>query len=630
MGSLQFFMVFCGIQQIISVRVPCNQPLLRFTDNCNDDNAINWFQFEAGKKINFKKPLKGKVKITINSGRSDATRLKKCLVLSVQPEIVLELSVNFQDNIVVGKVTMRLTNDTKIEVNTDENGMVQGVQKLFDHQDKLEEISTCDLDSKWYRTKGLQWLTLSKMYGNFMLHSKDWQVFVLCKGVSEHVMVDCTKIQSHQLVNLNGFLTLADQATDNLVLHHYVQDKMYSPENVRNKCENSTNLNEWFEFLGNFETLPYFYDKVKDALIDQDADEFETDFDLSMYPKALEFNEATIIQNGEELFSGKPIKNVNGRTTFKLKKMKAYLVFQPHIKSIIEVKSIVTKKVMKFGVEGITENTITFKGFICKHGQLCGLVKRFGQILRDYSFCKDIAQKLAYVGFHNSEGNLVGPSIDVLIGNSLIYNLNSGFPSEKAAYFYYGGNFAIYGSFDENKQLVKGSKVRHKLEGCNDNLMPNIQFGTPEHPEIFYHYKPPTNQSFGDQPLVNDEIGEEYLEIRSIDGYKGEGLFAKVDIPQNTMIAQYGGFRITNGIKLEDKYVDPQKPYAYLHRIPFGQDLKLKVVPLKVDIPHGFEPIEKYCATYGHKINHSFGTTHVSYSYVSTFKMYFELIENCI
>ena len=145
-----------------------------------------------------------------------------------------------------------------------------------------------------------------------MLHSKDWQVFVLCKGVSEHVMVDCTKIQSHQLVNLNGFLTLADQATDNLVLHHYVQDKMYSPENVRNKCENSTTLNEWFEFLGSFETLPYFYDKVKDALIDQNTDEFETDFDLSMYPKDLEFNEATIIQNGEELFTGKPIKNGNG------------------------------------------------------------------------------------------------------------------------------------------------------------------------------------------------------------------------------------------------------------------------------------------------------------------------------
>ena len=142
--------------------------------------------------------------------------------------------------------------------------------------------------------------------------------------------------------------------------------------------------------------------------------------------------------------------------------------------------------------------------------------------------------------------------------------------------------------------------------------MPKIQFAKPENPEIFYHYKPPTNESFGDQPLVNDEIGEEYLEIKNIDGYKGEGLFAKVDIPENTMISQYGGFRIVvPGVTLAQKYLDPKKPNAYLHRIPFGSDLR-------VDIPHGFEPIEKYNATYGHKINHSFGITYVHYSYVST------------
>ena len=609
MGSLKFFLVFWGIQQTISVPVPCNQPLLRFTDNCNDANAIDWFQFEGGKKINFKKPLKGKVKITIDSGRSDVTRLKKCLVLSVTS--VSELSVNFQDNNVVGKVILRLTNGTKIEVNTDENGRIQGVQKLFDDEDNLEEISTCDLDFKWYRkNKSLQWLTLSKMYGNSMLHSKDWQVFVLCKGVSEHVVVGCAKIQSHQLVNHNGFITLADNANDNLVLHHYVQDKLYSEENVRDKCAKSTTLNEWFEFIGSFEIVPYFYDKVKDALIDQNVHEFQTELDLSMYPKTLDFNEATLNQNGVKLFTGKPIRSINGKNTFRFTKIKSDLFFQPHIESTIEVKPI--ELGVKIENTDNTDNTITFKGFICKHGHLCGLVKRFGQILRDYSFCTDIAQVLAYVGFHNPEGHLVGPSFDVLHGNSVIYNLNSGFPTENAAYIYYGGNFAIYGSFDENKQLIKGSKVRHKLEGCDDNLMPEIQFSTPAHPEISYHYKPPNNQSFGDQPLVNDEIGEEYLEIKNIDGYKGEGLFAKVDIPPNTLIAQYGGFRITNGGYLDHKYIDPQKPYSYLHKVPFiGNE------QIKLDIPHGFEPIEKYCATYGHKINHSFGTTHVGYSYVS-------------
>ena len=46
--------------------------------------------------------------------------------------------------------------------------------------------------------------------------------------------------------------------------------------------------------------------------------------------------------------------------------------------------------------------------------------------------------------------------------------------------------------------------------------MPNIQFGTPEHPEIFYHYKPPNEKEFGDQPLVSDELAVEYLEVKNI------------------------------------------------------------------------------------------------------------------
>merc|ERR1719411_1863750 len=78
------------------------------------------------------------------------------------------------------------------------------------------------------------------------------------------------------------------------------------------------------------------------------------------------------------------------------------------------------------------------------------------------------------------------------------------------------------------------------------------------------------------------------------------------------MISQYGGFRIVvPGVTLAQKYLDPKKPNAYLHRIPFGSNLR-------VDIPHGFEPIEKYNATYGHKINHSFGITYVHYSYADT------------
>ena len=82
-----------------------------------------------------------------------------------------------------------------------------------------------------------------------------------------------------------------------------------------------------------------------------------------------------------------------------------------------------------------------------------------------------------------------------------------------------------------------------------------------------------------------------------------------MDIPANTLIAQYGGFRFANGENMADEYIDHAKPGGYRHSLMFC-DLG------RVDIPHGFEPIDKYNATYGHKINHSFGNDVVRYSYV--------------
>ena len=60
---------------------------------------------------------------------------------------------------------------------------------------------------------------------------------------------------------------------------------------------------------------------------------------------------------------------------------------------------------------------------------------------------------------------------------------------------------------------------------------------------------------------------------------------------------------------MPDRYIDKAKPGSYKHAITFCANGK-------VDIPHGFEPIDKYNATYGHKINHSFGNYVVMYSYV--------------
>ena len=96
-----------------------------------------------------------------------------------------------------------------------------------------------------------------------------------------------------------------------------------------------------------------------------------------------------------------------------------------------------------------------------------------------------------------------------MIGNSIIYNPNSIFPTEDAAYIYLGAPFALKGSFDENKQLISGHKVDYENDQCDENLMMKLKFKERNSNQQEYHYKPPTEDTFGDQPQVQDELGEE-------------------------------------------------------------------------------------------------------------------------
>ena len=189
-----------------------------------------------------------------------------------------------------------------------------------------------------------------------------------------------------------------------------------------------------------------------------------------------------------------------------------------------------------------------------------------------------------------------GPTFNILIGNSIIYNPNSTFPTEAAAYIYLGAPFALKGSFDENKQLISGRKADYENDQCDENLMIKLKLKD-RNTKQEYHYKPPTEDTFGDQPQVQDELGEEYLEVKRFDDVKGDGLVAKIDIPESSLIAQFGGFRIKNNRRLAKKYQNPDAPFVYQQAV--------SVCPgVHTDIPHGFEDIKVYNGTYGHKINH--------------------------
>ena len=109
----------------------CSAPLIELTqESCNNELGFDKFQIESSKKINWKKPLNGKIrfKFSGNSGKSDALRLKKCVkvLTSFKHEgeaKLIELTAYFQDNVPQNETTFVYTNENKIVVDLRKQGV---------------------------------------------------------------------------------------------------------------------------------------------------------------------------------------------------------------------------------------------------------------------------------------------------------------------------------------------------------------------------------------------------------------------------------------------------------------------------------------------------------------------------
>ena len=96
----------------------CGAPILEFTEeSCKNGMGFDQFQVQSSKKINWKKPLNGKIRLKFggNSGKSDALRLKKCVkVLSSFTQDLIELTAYFQENVPRNEATLLYANETTV------------------------------------------------------------------------------------------------------------------------------------------------------------------------------------------------------------------------------------------------------------------------------------------------------------------------------------------------------------------------------------------------------------------------------------------------------------------------------------------------------------------------------------
>ena len=145
--------------------------------------------------------------------------------------------------------------------------------------------------------------------------------------------------------------------------------------------------------------------------------------------------------------------------------------------------------------------------------------------------------------------------------------------------------------------LQKGQKVKYQLDGCHDNGLIRLKFSEPVQPNIYYHYNPSTLENPGDQENVIDELGSEFVEVRHVDDFFNEGLFAIRDIPNGLLFVQMGGIRFFMDAKGEYYKNKPYTPYLYT--VGFCDRLF-------GDFTDEMTDFKKYNSTMAQKTNHSF------------------------
>ncbi|XP_073896594.1 histone-lysine N-methyltransferase SETD7 isoform X4 [Macaca fascicularis] len=158
---------------------------------------------------------------------------------------------------------------------------------------------------------------------------------------------------------------------------------------------------------------------------------------------------------------------------------------------------------------------------------------------------------------------------------------------EKIAYVYPDERTALYGKF------IDGEMIEGKLA----TLM-STEEGRP-HFELMpgnsvYHFDKSTSSCISTNALLPDPYESERVYVaESLISSAGEGLFSKVAVGPNTVMSFYNGVRITH------QEVD-SRDWALN-----GNTLSLDEETV-IDVPEPYNHVSKYCASLGHKANHSF------------------------
>ncbi len=210
---------------------------------------------------------------------------------------------------------------------------------------------------------------------------------------------------------------------------------------------------------------------------------------------------------------------------------------------------------------------------------------------------EELPREVNFVGSYRN-GYIDGPGWRFLVGGTFLFGdmkKTLGFTTEHGAYINQDLETCYLGQFVEGKMMSgQMSKIVGGSVDVTGVRVPKFQ--DPEPSSTVYRYVEQERGKLVD-PLVPD-ITEEtwvYVAPSTLGPEAGDGVFAKRDIPENTVVAFYGGMRFNLSEWNSTKSVDPH------YWMKVEGDNSVMHLPDELG-----SNITKYRATLAHKINHSF------------------------
>ncbi|XP_068135738.1 histone-lysine N-methyltransferase SETD7 [Hyperolius riggenbachi] len=176
-------------------------------------------------------------------------------------------------------------------------------------------------------------------------------------------------------------------------------------------------------------------------------------------------------------------------------------------------------------------------------------------------------------------------------GGSLVGEVNEDgeMTGNKIAYVYPDGRTALFGKFIDGEMLEAKLAYVTSTEGEKPHFEMVSNSNSP-----VYTFDKSTSSGIATNPLLPDPYECERVYVAdSLISNAGEGLYAKVAVGPNTVMSFYNGVRITH------QEVD-SRDWSFN-----GNTISLDEETV-IDVPERYSTTAKYCASLGHKANHSF------------------------